>query len=97
MSREGGRALARDVFIYDLRDSDTLLGGLVLTAGVTQANFYAMVKIIIDISPPGTFSLRNKNGVTVAEDAAPLLPGRYFVVTDGTVKVCFLLVCEYKY
>ncbi|KAK0655523.1 HNH endonuclease-domain-containing protein [Cercophora newfieldiana] len=86
MSREGARALARDVFIYDLRDFDTLLGGLVLTAGVTNANFYAMVDIVIDISPPGPFILQDENGETIAQDAQPLLPGRYFVVADGTVK-----------
>jgi len=96
MSREDGRALARDVFIYDLRDFDTLLGGLVLTAGVTNANFYAMVDIIIDISPPGPFFLQDENGETIAQDAQPLLPGRCFVVADGTVKVCFLLLCGYK-
>ena len=89
MSREGARALARDVFIYDLRDFDTLLGGLVLTTGVTNANFYAMVDIIIDISPPSPFFLQDENGGTVAQDAQPLLPGRYFVVANGTVNVCF--------
>lgn len=86
MSREGVRALARDVFIYDLRDLDTLLGGLVLTAGVTNANFYAMVDIIVDIDPPGPFLLQDENGGTVARDIQPLLPGRYFIVADGTVK-----------
>ncbi|KAK0731894.1 HNH endonuclease-domain-containing protein [Lasiosphaeris hirsuta] len=86
MSREGARALARDVFIYDLRDFDTLLGGLVLTAGVTNANFYAMVDIIIDVSPPGPFFLQDENGGIVAQDTQPLLPGRYFVVADGTVQ-----------
>ncbi|KAK5654898.1 hypothetical protein OQA88_6936 [Cercophora sp. LCS_1] len=86
MSREGVRALARDVFIYDLRDFDTLLGGLVLTAGVTNANFYAMVDIIIDILPPGPFFLQDQNGGTVARDTQPLLPGMYFVVADGTAQ-----------
>lgn len=94
MSREDGRALARDVFIYDLRDLNTLLGGLVLTAGVTDANFYAMVDIIIDILLPGPFFLQNENSGTIAQDAQPLLPGRYFVVADGTVQVCFFLLCE---
>ena len=97
MSREGARALARDVFIYDLRDFDTLLGGLVLTAGVTNANFYAMVEIIIDILPPGPFFLQDENGETVAQDTQPLLPGRYFVVANGTVQVYFLLLYGYNY
>ncbi|KAK0730440.1 hypothetical protein B0H67DRAFT_596571 [Lasiosphaeris hirsuta] len=86
MPGENDRALARDVFIYDLRDFDTLLGGLVPTAGVTNANFYAMVDIIIDILPPGPFFLQDENGETIAQDAQPLLPGRYFVVADGTAK-----------
>ena len=90
MSREGARALARDVFIYDLQDFDTLLGGLVLTASVTNANFYAMVDIIIDILPPGPFFLQDDNGGTVAQDTQPLLPGTYFVIANGTVRVCFL-------
>ncbi|KAK3358077.1 hypothetical protein B0T25DRAFT_605509 [Lasiosphaeria hispida] len=68
----------RDIFIYDLQDSDTLLGGLVLTAGVTNANFYAMVDIITDVSPPpGHFILQDDNGETVAQDTQPLLPRRY--------------------
>ncbi|AEO69939.1 uncharacterized protein THITE_2120698 [Thermothielavioides terrestris NRRL 8126] len=83
---EHARALSRDVFIYDLRDFDTLLGGLSLNAGVTNANFYAMAEIIIEISPPGPFFLQDENGETVAQDTQPLRPGRYFVVADGTVK-----------
>ncbi|KAK0715713.1 hypothetical protein B0H67DRAFT_601200 [Lasiosphaeris hirsuta] len=86
MPREDGRALGRDVFIYDLRDFDTLLGGPVLTAGMTNANFYAMVDIIIDILPPGPFFLQDENGEIIAQHAQPLLPGRYFVVADGTVQ-----------
>ena len=87
MPRSDARALARNVFIYDLRDFDTLLGGLVLTAGVTNANFYAMVDIIIDILPPGPFFLQDENGEIVAKDIQPLLPGKYFVLADGTVQV----------
>ncbi|KAK3363555.1 hypothetical protein B0T25DRAFT_47411 [Lasiosphaeria hispida] len=33
-----------------------------------------------------TFFLQDENGETVAKDIQPLLPGRYFVVADGTVK-----------
>ncbi|KAK0731142.1 hypothetical protein B0H67DRAFT_653743 [Lasiosphaeris hirsuta] len=73
------RALARDIFIYDLQDFDTLLGALVLTAGMTNANLYAIVNIIIDVSPPpGHFILQDDNGETAAKDTQPLLPGAYF-------------------
>ncbi|KAK3353447.1 hypothetical protein B0T25DRAFT_590984 [Lasiosphaeria hispida] len=84
---KGLRALARDVFIYDLQDFDTLLGGLVLAAGVTNTNFYTMVNIIINVLPPGPFFLQNDNGTTVVRDTQPLLPGRYFIVADGTIQV----------
>ncbi|KAK3352641.1 hypothetical protein B0T25DRAFT_590485 [Lasiosphaeria hispida] len=96
MSGEGRRALARDVFIYDLQDFDTLLGGLVLSAGVTNANFYTMVDIIINVSPPGHFILQDDNGETVAKDTQPLLPGRYFVVADGTVEVVFVRAMSFQ-
>jgi hypothetical protein len=85
MSGEGVRALARDVFFYDLRDLDALLGGLVLNRGVTNANFYTMVDIVLIISSP--FFLQNDKGDTVPRDAQSLLPGNYFVVADGTVEV----------
>jgi hypothetical protein len=86
MPGEGVRALARDVFFYDLQDLDTLLGGLVLNRGVTNANFYALVGIALIISSP--FFLQNDNGDTIPRDAQPLLPGNYFIVADGTVEVC---------
>ncbi|KAK0714892.1 hypothetical protein B0H67DRAFT_553521 [Lasiosphaeris hirsuta] len=91
MSGERLRALARDVFIYDLQDFDTLLGGLVLTAGVTNTNFYTMVNIIINVSPQGPFFLQDDNATTVAQDTQALLPGRYFVVADGTIQNGLLL------
>jgi hypothetical protein len=40
------RSAGLDVHIYDANDSATVLGGLSLTNGVTNANFYLMVEII---------------------------------------------------
>lgn len=54
MPGAGVRALARDVFFYDLRDPFTILGGLALTPGITNINFYSMVEIVLAIS--GIFS-----------------------------------------
>ncbi|KAK3941364.1 HNH endonuclease-domain-containing protein [Diplogelasinospora grovesii] len=85
MPGAGLRALGRNVFFYDLRDLDTLLGGLVLTPGVTNADFYAMVNIVLIIS--SSFLLQNDNGETVLQDSQPLLPGRYFVVADSTIEI----------
>lgn len=81
MPGPGVRAIARDVFFYDLRDPSTLLGGLVLTPGITNANFYSMLDIILVIST--TYSLQNDKSEALPHDSQPLLPGSYFVVTDG--------------
>ncbi len=85
MSAHGKRALARDVFFYDLRDLDTLLGGLALNRGVTNANFYAMVNIVLVISGP--FLVQNDEGETVLQDEQPLLPGNYFIVANDTIEI----------
>ena len=61
---------------YDLRDPYVLLGGLVLTVGVTNANFYSMIDIILVIS--STYFLQTDNGETVPKDTQPLLPGVYY-------------------
>lgn len=81
MPGAGLRALARDVFFYDLRDPSTLLGGLVLNPGVTNANFYSMINIVLVIT--STYSLQNDRNEMLPQDSQPLLPGNYFVVTDG--------------
>jgi hypothetical protein len=75
------RTAGRDVFFYDLRNSSVCLGGLILTNGVTNANFHSMIEIALSISEP--YSLRNEDGDTVYRDARPLLRGKYYVVTDG--------------
>ncbi|KAF2181340.1 hypothetical protein K469DRAFT_713764, partial [Zopfia rhizophila CBS 207.26] len=49
------RLAGRNVHIYDPNDPDTVLGGLVLTPGVTNTNFYLIVEIIVIFS--GTFFL----------------------------------------
>ena len=41
--RSGGR----NVHIYDTKDPDVVLGGLILTNGVTNANFYSMIEIFL--------------------------------------------------
>ncbi|KAL7620654.1 hypothetical protein AAE478_009649 [Parahypoxylon ruwenzoriense] len=85
MPGERVRALRRNVFIYDLRDPSAQLGGLVLTRGITHANFYDMIDIVLVIS--SAYFLRDDNGETLPRDVQPLLPGNYFVVADGTVDI----------
>jgi hypothetical protein len=83
-SSNGARARARDVFFYDRRDPSTLLGGLVRTNGITKANFYSMVDIVLVVS---TYYIQDGDGAELPRDSEPLLPGNYFIVADGTVKL----------
>ena len=41
------RSAGRNVHIYDANDPTAVLGGLILVNGVTNANFYSMVEILI--------------------------------------------------
>ena len=79
------RAPARDVHIYDANDPDMVLGGLVLTDGVTTANFYSMVEIVFLFNQD--YTLRDESGITVGRDDHPLQPGKYFIVTAGSITV----------
>ncbi|KAF1811697.1 hypothetical protein P152DRAFT_507894 [Eremomyces bilateralis CBS 781.70] len=41
------RSRGRDVHIYDASDRNTVLGGLILTNSITNANFLSMVEILV--------------------------------------------------
>ncbi|KAF8475955.1 hypothetical protein BDZ91DRAFT_769887 [Kalaharituber pfeilii] len=60
--------------LYDANDTETVLGGLVLTRGVTQANFYSMY-------------LCKEDGTEVQRDEQALTRGNYYVVTNGSITV----------
>ena len=79
------RAPGRNVHIYDANDPDMVLGGLVLTDGVTTANFYSMVEIVFLFNQD--YTLRDESGITVGRDDHPLQPGKYFIVTAGSITV----------
>src|SRR6266480_901102 len=80
------RSLGRNVHIYDARHPDSVIGGLVLTNGVTNDNFYSMVEILIIFT--SAFLLRNEGGVEIKKDNYPLQPGKYYIVATG--KIFFL-------
>jgi hypothetical protein len=73
------RSEGRNVHIYDAKDPATVLGGLILTNGVTNANFYSMVEILFVFE--GTFLLQDESGITVQRDGHPLQPGNYYILT----------------
>jgi hypothetical protein len=75
------RSFGRDVHIYDTNDRTTALGGLMLTNGVTNANFYSMVEILILFTR--TFELQNEDGTKIQKNDDPLQPGNYYVYAAG--------------
>jgi hypothetical protein len=68
------RAAGRNIHVYDGSDTETVLGGMFLTAGVTNSNFYAMVGVLFIF-----FFLRIEQ---------PLLPGKYFIVSESQFINC---------
>jgi hypothetical protein len=75
------RSAGRDVHIYDVKDPDTVIGGLVLTNGITNANFYSMVEIICIFD--SIYFLRDEYGTTIQRDDSSLHPGKYYILTSG--------------
>ena len=79
------RARRRNVYIYSARDANTVLGGLVATNGMTNANFYSMVEIIFIFD--NDYTLSSESGATVQKDYNPLQAGKYFINTAGSLTV----------
>lgn len=76
------RSVGRDVHIYHAKDPDIILGGLRLTRGVTNANFYSMIDIfcIFQLS----YVLQGEDKTVLLRNDDQLRPGKYFLVTEGT-------------
>ncbi|KAG0138779.1 hypothetical protein HOY82DRAFT_595284 [Tuber indicum] len=77
------RALAHSIHIYNANDPGIVLGGLVLTNGITNADFYVMVEIIFLFNQD--YTLHHESGITVGRNGHPLQPGKYFIVTGGSI------------
>jgi len=86
------RSLGRNVHIYDDKHPDSVIGGLVLTNGITNGNFYSMVEILIIFT--SAFLLRDEGGVELKKDNRPLQPGKYYIVATG--KIFFSAVLSYR-
>ena len=75
------RAVGRNVHLYHDQDRGTVLGGLILTNGVTKSNFYSMVEILLLFDSP--FSIAHETSATLEtleRNEEPLSPGNYYVV-----------------
>jgi hypothetical protein len=80
------RSAGRNVHIYNNKNRTTVLGSLILSPGVTNANFYAMIRIFVEFKPrslSNTFSLRDQSRTTIQENHQPLQPGNYYIITSG--------------
>jgi hypothetical protein len=75
------RSKGRDVKIYDAKDPSTVIGGLILTNGVTNANLYAMVEIFALFE--SDFELRAKDDTITERNGQPLQPGNYYIFAAG--------------
>ena len=72
------RSEGRNVHLYDARDRLTLLGGLILTNGVTKLNFYSMVEIFLLFQ--SYYFIEDESSVRLERSEEPLAPGNYYVV-----------------
>ena len=75
------RSASWNVHIYNSKDPTEVIGGLCLANGITNANFYAMIEIIIIFS--STFFLRNETGIEIEKNDDQLQPGKYYIVASG--------------
>jgi hypothetical protein len=75
--RSGGR----EVHIYDAKEPATVIGGLILTNGVTNANLYSMVEILVLFT--SAFELQDKDETKIQRNDDPLQPGKYYINTAG--------------
>jgi hypothetical protein len=79
------RSAGRNVHIFDTSDRNTSIGGLVLTAGITNANLYTMIEIFVIFN--GEYILRNESNIIIKRDDSLLLSGNYYI--DSSHKFFF--------
>ena len=72
------RSIGRNVQLYDAKDRVTLLGGLILTNGVTKSNFYSMVEIFLLFQ--SSFLIECETSATLERNEEPLPHGDYYVI-----------------
>lgn len=82
------RSKGRDVHIFDATKPEASLGGLILTRGITNANLYAMIEILCKFDQ--SYYIRDEAELTVQKSVDPLLPGKYFLVSEG--KRAFVMI-----
>lgn len=77
----------RNTFVYAAENPGTVLGGLSVTPGITNANFQSMLEIVCVFSD--SFELYNQNGQLIEKDENQLQPDNYYIVTNGRYLLFF--------
>lgn len=81
------RSAGRNTHISAANDpTQSLLGGLVLTNGVTNNVFHSMIEILLICQGP--ISLHDENNITVRRDDQPLQPGNYYITGESILLHC---------
>jgi hypothetical protein len=75
------RLRGRNIHIYDANNLSIAIGGLILTDGVTNANFYSMVEVLVLFT--SNFELCNESNTRILRNNDPLQPGDYFIHSSG--------------
>ncbi|KAG0639123.1 hypothetical protein HOY80DRAFT_886772 [Tuber brumale] len=75
----------RDTYIYASDNRSTVIGGLWVAEGITNANLYSMLEIFCSFSD--TFNLQTESEQLVGRDLEPLQPGNYYIVTNGSIVI----------
>lgn len=87
-------SLGRDVHLYAASDPTEVLCGLVLTNGVTNANFYLMVEIILIFD--SDYYLQDAGDTMVGRDDHPFQLGNYYMVIGGGFSFTLLWLSSYS-
>ena len=61
------------MYIYDAEDPQSVLGGLIVTRGMTNANLYAMAEIFLKFDKD--YFMKREDGTEVQRDEQALKPG----------------------
>jgi|ERR1700722_274481 hypothetical protein len=82
------RSKGRNVHIYDAREPTVVLGGLILSNGVTNRNLYWMLDLFIRYEAPKEVPLDeeepfllDEKDTKIGRNDDPLQPGKYYIVT----------------
>ena len=65
-----------------------MIGGLIVTNGVTNRSFYSMVEILVLFT--STFELHDENKAKIQRNDEPLQPGKYYIHAVGKF-LCIVL------